>query len=381
MHSIAVLRLSSQGWKPGVEQLDECLRADSDSKLQYMFIYHDIYSKGQQLTSELSQHFQIPQHLFSDVYRRSNGFFASKDSLDGDGSLRSYHLWFRILVKTMSSDSSSSYKWHEMTFCSRWESEQSSILCIGADSSFQNILEEALLRMWPELPHLDPFSLLVPLIEAVIAMYDHSIWSVRDVIRAVEKDRSRQIRQFGDFVMLHETARHAIHSFETLSVSVETLRVLKQRALDLSVGKGQRAGHPNETSHQISMYLDSQIHMLHNLLLRSQSNKERLQNEIALGYNMIAQRDSQVMTSIGEAARQDSGAMRTIAVLSMAFLPPTFLSAIFSMSFFDYTPGQGSESAEWSVSGKFWIYWAFAIPLTCMTLGIWFFWQKRPRSR
>jgi hypothetical protein len=43
-------------------------------------------------------------------------------------------------------------------------------------------------------------------------------------------------------------------------------------------------------------------------------------------YNMIAQRDSQVMTGLGEASRRDSGAMRTIAVVTMAFLPPTFLS-------------------------------------------------------
>jgi hypothetical protein len=43
-------------------------------------------------------------------------------------------------------------------------------------------------------------------------------------------------------------------------------------------------------------------------------------------YSMIAQRDSQVMTGLEEAARRDSGAMRTIAVVTMAFLPPTFLS-------------------------------------------------------
>lgn len=55
---------------------------------------------------------------------------------------------------------------------------------------------------------------------------------------------------------------------------------------------------------------------------------------------MIAQRDSQIMTGLGEAARydsqimkqlgaaarEDSGAMRTIAVVTMFFLPPTFLS-------------------------------------------------------
>lgn len=41
---------------------------------------------------------------------------------------------------------------------------------------------------------------------------------------------------------------------------------------------------------------------------------------------MITQQDSHVMTRLGESAKRDSGAMRTIAVVSMAFLPPTFLS-------------------------------------------------------
>ena len=45
-----------------------------------------------------------------------------------------------------------------------------------------------------------------------------------------------------------------------------------------------------------------------------------------------AQRDSQVMTGLGEAARLDSGAMKMIAIVTMAFLPPTFLSARTSFS-------------------------------------------------
>ena len=106
---------------------------------------------------------------------------------------------------------------------------------------------------------------------------------------------------------------------------------------------------------------------------------------------MIAQRDSQVMTGLGEAAKVDSGAMRTIAVVTMAFLPPTFLSAslprylprnanakqaIFSMSIFNYTPSHGTEPSRWSVLGKFWIYWVLAIPLTCLIMVTWFWRQK-----
>ena len=41
---------------------------------------------------------------------------------------------------------------------------------------------------------------------------------------------------------------------------------------------------------------------------------------------MITKRDSQIMTRIGEAAKEDSGVMRTIAVVTMFFLPPTFIS-------------------------------------------------------
>ena len=43
-------------------------------------------------------------------------------------------------------------------------------------------------------------------------------------------------------------------------------------------------------------------------------------------YNLIAQRDSQVMKGIGETARSDSGAMRSVAVVTMAFLPATFVA-------------------------------------------------------
>lgn len=38
---------------------------------------------------------------------------------------------------------------------------------------------------------------------------------------------------------------------------------------------------------------------------------------------MITQRDSRVMMEIGEATKSDSAAMKTVAVVTMAFLPAT----------------------------------------------------------
>ena len=82
--------------------------------------------------------------------------------------------------------------------------------------------------------------------------------------------------------MMHETARHAIHSLETLSVSAETVEAMQQQVINLSTTpKREGSGHA-EASHQIQTHIASQIRMFRNLFLRSQSNKERLQNEIAL---------------------------------------------------------------------------------------------------
>jgi hypothetical protein len=97
---------------------------------------------------------------------------------------------------------------------------------------------------------------------------------------------------------MHETARHAIHSSETLNVSTEMLEAMQQQVIYLSTkykrGKEERA----EASHSIQRHIDSQFRMLRSLFLRSQSNKERLQNEITLvRANTLAAREAGTYTS------------------------------------------------------------------------------------
>jgi hypothetical protein len=65
-------------------------------------------------------------------------------------------------------------------------------------------------------------------------------------------------------------------------MSVKTVEAMQKQIINTSIthnsGGNSRAG----TSRQIRMHVESQIRILRSLLLRSQSNKERLQNEIAL---------------------------------------------------------------------------------------------------
>lgn len=104
-------------------------------------------------------------------------------------------VWFRVLVKSTHSAKNLSYNWHHMTFCFRWDPERCSILCIGVGPLFQSLLQETLQRMEPLMQHSEPYSMLVPLIEAIVAMYDQSVWSVRDVIREAEKVSTAYLAQ------------------------------------------------------------------------------------------------------------------------------------------------------------------------------------------
>lgn len=49
------------------------------------------------------------------------------------------------------------------------------------------------------------------------------------------------------------------------------------------------------------------------------------------------------------------------------------------MSFFHFTDGDNASPARWTVAAEFWIYWAVAIPITGITLGLWYTWQNRSR--
>lgn len=112
-------------------------------------------------------------------------------------------------------------------------------------------------------------------------------------------------------------------------------------------------------------------------------------------FSLIAQEENKLNRTIAENSKRDSAAMKTIAVLTMFFLPPTFVAvrvpsaaslvillnayqSLFSMSMFDWNsdkPGSGH------MSKYFWVYWAVAAPLTIIVLIFWRVWWKLEERR
>lgn len=69
-------------------------------------------------------------------------------------------------------------------------------------------------------------------------------------------------------------------------------------------------------------------------------------------------------TSIASAARDDSSAMRTIALMTMIFLPGTFYAALFSMPSLNFE----TDSRPGVIQDGFGVYWALTAPSTLLVM-------------
>jgi FtsH-binding integral membrane protein len=57
--------------------------------------------------------------------------------------------------------------------------------------------------------------------------------------------------------------------------------------------------------------------------------------------------------------------MKTIAVMTMGFLPATFFAALFAVPLLDWREPHVIQS-------RFWIYWAITIPVTALVFFAWY---------
>jgi len=100
---------------------------------------------------------------------------------------------------------------------------------------------------------------------------------------------------------------------------------------------------------------------------------------------------------------RDSAAMKTLAFLTILFLPGTYIAAIFSTGMFNWHIDSGSQQAaaerannarsmsaradanatptpEKTISDLFWVYWAVTVPLTILVAAAWRIWWSHEKK-
>jgi hypothetical protein len=78
------------------------------------------------------------------------------------------------------------------------------------------------------------------------------------------------------------------------------------------------------------------------LLLEITCNQKIAQSQLEIVYNLVAEQDNKENMEMAKLQTQESFAMRTIAVMSIFFLPGTFVSSFFSMGMSNWGAPKGS---------------------------------------
>lgn len=367
----------------------------------YIFMHKDDYPAVKGEREALLAAFNVPSFLASRTCFELNGYAGCRPVFEEpphENSLReqeaaaprltSCTTWFLYLTKMVRKidsfqsehkphdnereyvprESRKGYEWFEMSVFTRWDSSLSPggsgkcrVLCIDTPPDFPERLRDALVKNTQSLTAqamADPFALHADLLDMMIVYSDISVWRVRDPIRLLEKSR---LNGHDLFEQIHDHARHAYHSSEVLEAAIQTFEQLgrHQREIHESIAQGQQRSQSSRLTLtyrvQAREYTQFQISLVKGLKLRSDSSLQRLKNEVGLAYNNIA--------------RQDNSVMKSIALLTMIFLPATFISALFSTTFFTY-----GDNGNWEVSDDLWIYWVTTVPATIAVVVFWRVW-------
>jgi hypothetical protein len=141
-----------------------------------------------------------------------------------------------------------------------------------------------------------------------------------------------------DYPLLHEIARHGIHVSETLEVALQTLTGIIQQYDDYKSKLSAQGICQPSCIHDRLLFQRS---CLEAVFSRSKSINARIQNEITLvepqfpppnhanilkAFNIASQRDTKIQLRISQEAGREAIAMKAIAVVTMTFLPATFVA-------------------------------------------------------
>ncbi|KAG2012665.1 hypothetical protein GB937_007014 [Aspergillus fischeri] len=301
----------------------------------------------------------FPPDFFPVIKADLNGTFFCDYDIDDEGKVTKHLSWTCFKIKHVVKPGV--YAWIQTAVFVQWHPQANRQLVFFLN--LPDVMAQYLAAHRPSPTQRgNPYIWHTLFAQGVVEEYDTSIWSLRHLVRPIEKARNEPKPPVLNFPNLHDIARHIFHANETLAVATHTMQSLIDEQARF------RAEHPVLINKNRGSWIHTaqRAHFvakqLHSLLTRSQSLSERLRNEINLAFNLVSQKDGAMM--------------KTVAVVSMLYLPGTFISGLFGTNFFNLSNDGGAKS--WIMSGNFWLYWVITLPLTLATVLVWASWHYFP---
>lgn len=193
----------------------------------------------------------------------------------------------------------------------------------------------------------------------------------------------RAIRNEGDFLdmikgilgVVQLTAAWQSHANGVI-LSIEVIKDGLFWIKDITPGSRKTA--IDAVTQTLVEYLQLLSHMSKVMMGDLQYINSRGQAQTGAIYNLLAKQDNQFSQQIAAqsldlsedsrqiaaASKRDSSAMKGIAILTMVFLPGSYISALFAVPVFNFS----SDSRVPQLKRTFWLYWAVTAPLTIVVL-------------
>jgi hypothetical protein len=134
-----------------------------------------------------------------------------------------------------------------------------------------------------------------------------------------------------------------------------------------------------------SRQLDSALSIMAQAQQELSIAQQELSIEIARGQARLAEdtrKDQTISIEIAEASKRiaedtkrDGTSMKTLAVVTLVYLPATAVSSILAMPLFDW-----SAHGDAVVNPRIWVFFVLAVPLTVLTISVWYLWLRMRRS-
>lgn len=245
------------------------------------------------------------------------------------------------------------------------------MICFGATTSIEQRFERLLdSEAWMDAVE-EPYILFALVYEQCFLMLDKAAWTLATWFRPLERstlDRARyehsgiEEHRSTDFAKLHEIAKHAIYLNEAATAAVLEMESLISHLQDSyqSTTSSLSQATLSKFKYQMAAFRSTQ--------LRLSSLDKRIANVISLSFNLVTQRDSRLL-------KQDSNAMKAIALLTLVFLPMTGIASLFDTPFFEVRGG------VIDVALSFWVFWVITIVLTLAMIAFWLWWYRIVKRR
>jgi Mg2+ and Co2+ transporter CorA len=154
------------------------------------------------------------------------------------------------------------------------------------------------------------------------------------------------------FTELHTLTKHTLYLRENCEAALATLNDLYSHH---KVATGESPEMPQRHTRQALKYRKT---LFESTQRRLASLNARLSNIIEMSFNIVTQGDSKLMQS-------ENQSMKTIAVMTLVFMPLGTVASIFGSQFMKL---QDKQPYRLTVSRDFWLMWVIAIPLTAVVL-------------